>query len=383
MKKNKKLLIGIGIVVLLGIIAVGFYKLQQVSDDNVTRIGVLMPMTGENSTFAIPIRRGMELAISKCDPQKYKFYFADSKNDPRIALTCVQNFISVKHIKYIVGDFSSGTTLAIEPFTTQNNVFLLSPGAQSPKLSNISPLFARNYPSTLEESLSVANLVSGLSNKDRIAVLYANDEYGSALSKLFCDYLTKKNREINYVESFANDQVDFRAILAKLVSNNITLVYLAGNPKAMGLFMRQYGEYGISLKIVSNIAFLEKACLDVAKEAAYGVVVPVTYYNPDAPEYQSVREFATLYKETFGEMPTIAEAVGFDAINILLYGLECAKEKTPYGVGDVIRNLKGYQGATGVLNFTNGDVSFPIEFKRVEKSGIVNIDINELQEFLK
>ena len=383
MKNTKKILLGIGILLLLGFILLGIGKFrQQTKSDDIIRIGILMPMTGENSTFAIPMLNGMKLAISRCDSKKYQFFFADSKNTPKTALACVQNFISVKKIKYIVGDFSSSTTLAIEPITTQNGVFLLSPGAQSPKLSNISPLFARNYPSTLEESFCVAKLISEIPSQHRIAVLYANDEYGKALAKVFCSKLIKTDQKVTYTESFGNEQVDFRGILAKLVSLKITLVYLVGNPKAMGTFMKQYGEYGISLHIISNIAFLEKACLDLAGDSACGVIVPVTSYDPASRESQSVQDFATLYEKQNNAVPTICEAVGFDAINILLYGIEHAKNKTPRDVGEIIRNLKNYHGATGILNFVDGDVSFPIKFKQVQKTGVHQVDIKDLRGIL-
>lgn len=341
----------------------------------VIKIGVILPLTGETSSFGNPMKKGIEFAINKLDSNKYKFIILDSQDKKNMAVSALQKLINVDKVSYVIGDVGSSTTLAIVPIATQRRVFLFSPCAQSPNLSNISPYFARCYPSTVEESLSAARFVYSQYANKQISIVHVNDAYGSALSDKFKEEYLRLGGEIVINESFESQQKDFRAILVKLKNASPDVIYLAGNQKEMGMFMRQYGEYGINAQIISNIAFLEKDCLEVAGATANNTIVPVTYYNPEDSQFGGAYNFGVMFKEETGNLPTIAEAIGFDVVNILIDSLTKKQTDGPLAVASHIRELKNYDGASGMLNFTNGDVSVPIVFKRVENGKVIDLDI--------
>ena len=122
-------------------------------------IGVVLPFTGELASYSAPMKQGMELAaeeIKKSKAEKIELKYVDSKAEAKTAVSAVMQMSNVNKIHYFIGDISSTTTLAMIPVIESSKSVLLSPGASSPKLSNASKSFARNYPSSLDESLKSA-----------------------------------------------------------------------------------------------------------------------------------------------------------------------------------------------------------------------------------
>lgn len=371
--KKKKLLIAVGVTLLLSCISIILLNLQRGGDSGSVKIGVMLPLTGENSTFGNPIREGMMLAIEEEDGQRFRFEIQDSQNKQVRSINILHEYIDVKHMKFVVGDVSSSSTVSMVPIADSNGVFLFSPCAQTPLLTNVSPLFARCYPSTTAESKETAEFVAKNFKGKRIAVYYVNDDYGSLLAGDFRKELSTYGEEIYLFEAFDPQQKDFKGIVAKIADTKPEVIYLAGNPQSMGAFMRQYATCGYVCQIISDLAFLEHDCIDQAGNSAEGAIVPITYYNPEDESLTGSYAFGKKYKARYGKLPSIANAVGYDTIKLLVEAIEAEPSHDPLKVAAHIRNRKGYNGALGMLDFTNGDVRIPIVFKKIVNGTAVSI----------
>lgn len=57
----------------------------------------------------------------------------------------------------------------------------------------------------------------------------------------------------------------------------------------------------------------------------------------------------------------------------MIYSAIKGKGNSPQSVAEYIRNLKNFNGALGILNFYDGDVTFPMQFNIVNKDGTTEI----------
>lgn len=359
---------------LAGIFATGCSP-QQKKTGEIT-VGVILPLTGELASYGEPMKKGIEVALEKINTDegkngtKINLVYIDSQADTKIAVSGLQKLISVNGARYVIGDVSSSTTLAMVPIAEQNKVFLLSPGAAAPKLKGISPLFARNYPSSTDESIASAEFIKNRLKKDKSAIVYVTNEYGLGLAEMFEKKFTELGGQISMKEPYKFEESDFRTIIAKLRDAKPEVIYLAGNQKEMGKFMKQFGEAGITATIVSNISFLEPDCINIAGKAADGTIVPIINFKPEDPNTKSAHEFGVSYKAKFGEYPSFAVALGYDAMMLMAKAIKEGGTDPIKGAA-AIRNLKGFDGALGALSFTNGDVSVPVGFKIVKNGKAV------------
>lgn len=340
----------------------------QRADDRIA-IGVVLPLTGEISSFGNLMKKNILMAYSEKDTTKYKLLFVDSKSESKTAINGLQKLISTDNVKYVIGDVGSSVTLSLISFVEKNKIFLLSPGASSPKLNNISPYFARNFPTDMEESKAVVRFIENKLNAKKIAIIYSNTEYGLGLYSGFMSELNDdKESIIACCESYEPDQIDFKSILVKLKTSDPDVLYLAGEEKGMGRFMKQYKNLNLNYQIVSNINFLQPDCFNVAGNNADGVIVPLADYDPVNSQNEKVSRFSELFKLHNNRIPSIADAVSYDVLNIMIDGIEHGT--TPLEAATYIRNYKKYSCALGIIDFENGDVCMPITFKVIRNGEV-------------
>ena len=351
--------------ILLVLLTFGMLCGCQGKKDDKIKIGVVLALTGDLSSYGQSIKQGIELAYENIDTSAIELVFTDSRGEANVAINSLHYLLNMHGINYIIGDVSSSTKLSMIPIIDKHKIFLLSPGAATPELTNISPLFARNYPSSTDESIRVAELIYDRMAIHDIATIYSNDDYGSGLSNVFKKTFTNKGGNICFDEGYEKGTTQFKDLLLKMKKCTFDCLYLSGNQREMGAFIKQYKEYGFTQPVVANMAFLENDCLEIAGEYADNVIVPVVKYDIDEESL-----FVQKYKERYNQTPTMVNALGYDALNILIQALNYSQ--SPSEVATYIRNLSGFDGAMGNLSFEQGNVVTPIEFKIVIEGEIVD-----------
>ncbi|RLI87006.1 MAG: hypothetical protein DRP01_02945, partial [Archaeoglobales archaeon] len=99
-------------------------------------IGVLVDLSGPLTTYGTDIKNTLEIAEE--DINKYfeengmdyvvKFYYEDTKVDPKVALDKVQALYG-RGINLIIGPMGSGEVKNIKEFVTSNKIVIISPSS--------------------------------------------------------------------------------------------------------------------------------------------------------------------------------------------------------------------------------------------------------------
>lgn len=334
-------------------------------DKDMIKIGVILPFTGELASYGDQLKKGIEIAKADISiVTQIKVFYADSKGEAKTAASEMQKLININKVNYIIGDVSSSVTLAIAPIAKQNKVFLICPGASSPKLQNINEYFARNYPSSVSESIESAKFLYNDKNVKEVAIVYVNSEYGLGIRDMFGQTFKDLGGKIILTDPYEFGETDFKTIITKLRISKSPAIYLGGNQKEMGHFMRQLREINYNPIVISNISFLEPDCINIAGKAADSVIVPVAYYNHKDTLMKGTYQFAEKYMNKFKDEPSVVNAIGYDALELIINAINKVGNN-PNKVSNYVRELKSYDGAVGMLNFTKGEVTIPIVFKMI------------------
>ena len=369
----KKLSFGILIACFL-LLALGCDK-----KSDTLKIGLINPDTGELATYGEKIRRGIEIAEEEIasknllNGRKIEVIKEDTKGDSKQSLSAVQKLINIDKVKYIIGEISGNATMAVLPYSESRGVFLFSPGAASPKLTNASELFARNWPSNSAEAISAAEYSFKKKKNKKAIIVYVNNEWGLGLQQNFENKFKSMGGQIVGKEIYPYENTEFRSIVSKIKSIDADVIYLAGNQREMGLFMKQLREAQSSFPVVSNTSFLESDCLKLAGMAANGVIVPTPAYDPESSTSKKVKSFADRYYEKYKTMPSLVDANGYDALMLIVEAINQVGDD-PKAVAKYIRNLKNYEAAGGLENFENGDVMMENSFKIIKDGVAVDKD---------
>jgi len=168
-----------------------------------TKIGVILPLTGELALFGEKVRRGIELAAS--DGQgEFDLIFEDSASSPVKAVTAFQKLTSIDSVKFIIGPAGPGETLAVAPLAVRKRVTLIAISLCDPRFRLYSVLFC-TYPAIREQVSSLfAEFGIGRKLVSTMAVLVEESEIGDS----YFDLLSTPAKESGIQLVFAVLTVD-------------------------------------------------------------------------------------------------------------------------------------------------------------------------------
>jgi branched-chain amino acid transport system substrate-binding protein len=328
-------------------------------------IGAVLPMTGDAGTFGQNAARGAELAVREANNKHLLpglsavLKVEDSRGKASDAVSAATKLIDVSHAKALIGDVTSAGTQAIIPIVTRAQVPVISPAASDPALSGSSPFFARVWPSDVYEAVVIGDYAQHKAYK-RIAMLYANTDYGLGMAREF----KKVAGEQSIVLDIPVDREtpDYRPTIQRISNSRPDAIFLVFYPEDARRFLQQLAEQRIQLPILATATFEDPAVATapLADHVVFASPVPPSETDPNRAS------FVESYTKTFGSGPGVLSDTGYDAAMILIQAYAARGAEGPKAVADYIRSIKNYEGVSGRMSFNaEGDVQKPYKLRTV------------------
>lgn len=337
------------------------------------KIGVILPLTGPMANGGNRVLNGIQLAVDSFNAsssRKVALQIEDSQAQPSIGVSAISKLIQVDRVNLIIGDLTSGVTLAMAPIAGKNKVVLLAPGASNPAVRNAGDYIFRNWVSDDFDGMVAASYLFGELGKKRVIVLYIQNDYGVGLKDAFAGRFRGLGGTIVYSEAFEQGQGDFRSVLAKVKPRKFDAIYIAGYPREMGFLVKQMAEYGVSSTLFSNASVEEKDFQTIAGNTSTGLYYTSPAFDLSADD-SVVRIFAGQYENRYEEEPDIASAHGYDAARMLLHCIQEGMTDSD-GVKSCLYSMKGFYGVTGTITIDeNGDAIKGLLVKKFDPAGRV------------
>jgi len=210
----------------------------------------------------------------------------------------------------------------------------------------------------------------------RAAVLYMNNDYGSGIYNVFKNKFVTAQRQIILAESYLETNQDFRSVLSKIRTLGPDVLYVAGYYADTALIARQARELGIKAQILGTTAIEEQKFLDIAGDAAEGVVYHLaTGYDIESPDLQ-VRRFVESFQRRFKESPGWIEAQAYDALGVVCKAAQSIADNiTGEKLKVAFDKLGTFKGVTGEFKFDqNGDVVKPTRLRIIRNGKFKNLE---------
>ena len=284
-------------------------------------IGVMLPLSGDASTYGISARKGAELAYKELGLKKEKvnLVFEDSQCDGKNAVNAINKLINVEKVVAVLGELCSSATLAVAPIAEKNKVVLISPGSTSPKITTAGDYIFRTIPTDARQGVFAANLLKKEKVK-RLAVLYPNEDYGKGFNGILTDSFKKIGGKVVASESFERGSTDLRTQLTKIKSKRPKALFLISNsPDAAIAALRQIKELRLKVRLFGSEGLKAKEIASAS--GANGLII--TSVTP------GTKKFNNAHQKFFGEAAGTFSAQAYDAIASIN---EAIKKKARTGV---------------------------------------------------
>jgi len=335
------------------------------------KIGAILPLTGDAASWGERGKKGIDLAIKEINERggikgrKLRVIYEDTQASPKLGAAAMKKLATIDKVPVVIGDIVSATTLAAAPIAEKNKVVLLSPTASAPAITQAGDFIFRIWPSDLAEGTAMAKFAweQGFRN---VGVLYIQNDYGVGLKDVFSKKFSQLGGSVPMALGYKPDETDFRSYLTKLKRAGPEAIYLISYYKDGALAVKQARELGVELQFLGTTAIEDPKFLELAGQAAEGLIYPLASgYDPKSEE-EIVQKFKANFKKLYGEEPGFVEAQCYDAVKVVAHSIREGGFTGPE-IQKAMAKIEGFKGVTGVITFNeNGDVIKPVTMKVIK-----------------
>ncbi len=327
------------------------------------KVGVVLPLSGENDTYGQAIRKGVELAYAdiQADPDanvSLELAVVDTESDPEKATNLLEQQFSSGAL-IAIGGVTSVEAQAMVTAADKAELILLSPSASSPGLTGISRNFYRIFPSDFAAATKMAQFASQELKMNRVVVITEVQSYAKGIHGVFQPAFEGYGGEVVEVIEVPPGTSDLSGLMDRVLTLKPEAVYLAGFEQGIGSMIQELRRLKYQGRILTTSAFaLPSAIARVGQDAA-GVILTQSVFDLDS-DFAHVHKFVKGYEEKYGESPDIYAAHGYDAMKVVATAL-AGRPALPGEVIKGLRDIKEFPGVTGSIQFDEkGDVrKFP------------------------
>ena len=327
------------------------------------KIAVQAPLSGEQAALGEHIKLGAQLAVE----ESVKAFKAlgydlvlvpqDDQAKPEVGVANARNMVADPEVLVIVGHFNSGVALPASEVYKDAMLAMISPANTATEITD------RGYPNVnrvcgrddVQGPVGARFAAQELKAKS-VYIIHDKTLYGQGVADNFRNEAKKLGIAVLGYDG-TEERANFSPMINPLKAKNPALVYFGGIYHQGGLLLKQLREKGVTAK------FMGPDGLDSAEMAKIaGASVVGSYYTsvagpPDA--YPETAAFAKKFKQRFGKDIEAFGLYGYDATLVGIKAMEGwikangGKRPTRTEVSRAVRQLKGFKGVTGPIEFDN------------------------------
>ena len=327
--------------------------------EDVIRIGLAGPMTGDQAKMGMDFKNGTTLAVEEWNSKggvlgkKIELIVSDDQHDPKQAVSVANKMVN-EGVAGIIGHFNSSCSIPASDVYNRAGIPMITPGSTNPQLTekgyrNVFRVCGRD---DQQGKAGAAYVLQNL-KLQRVAVLHDKTTYGQGLADEFKRSLGDRVEVVYYGGIIQGDK-DFKMILTTVKNKNPELIFFGGIYPEAGLLVKQAKELGLDTKFMSGDGTIDAKFIEIAgPQAAEGVFLT---FSPDPNNIPSAKGFIEQYRAKFGEIGPYS-IYAYDAANILLTAIKEAQSTEGQLITDKLHSLE-FDVALGKITFdAKGDVT--------------------------
>jgi len=317
-------------------------------------LGCLLPLSGPFAIYGQEVLNGIELGMGMFnetgDAPDLELVIMDTKGDPELALTGLEELANNEKVIAIIGPLSSRAATVSAKKAQTLGVPLIT-FTQKEGITEEGAMVFRNFltPSReVDKLLDVAIRHMGLK---RFAILYPDNSYGQFFLDIFWDRLEEMGGMVTAVEPYKADETDFAEQIKKMAGlyyprpESLTqkllamrtpeeeesiifpeepqpiidfdMVFIPDNFQRVAMIAPQLAYYDVlDVLLAGTSAWQSPQLIETAGDYVQGAIFSSGYFEGlgDA----GVGSFVEEYKANFDAEPGILAATGYDTIKYLM-----------------------------------------------------------------
>ncbi len=323
--------------------------------DNEIRIGIGISTTGTFSAEAPYYQNEARLFEKQINQngglngKKVRVIIIDNQSTNPGALNALNKAVEQDKVLAFIGPVKSTQILAMSDAVKAFGIPMMVGGTNVTITKQGNPWLFR---CRVNDGIVAAILVKYIRDEmklSKIGVVYSNEAFGAGGADAIDQYAKQLGLTLVARERFNLGDRDFTAQLLSLkkAGAQVMVPYSAGTDEFARIIV-QYRQLGSPYKYIGPPAIAQKPVLDLAREAAEGLmgfVDSVPGMNP------TNRKFVEAYRQEFHAEPDTQAPWTYDALNLLATAIRKGGEDRAK-IREALLTTKGVEGVLGTYNFT-------------------------------
>ncbi|MBK7354879.1 branched-chain amino acid ABC transporter substrate-binding protein [Propionivibrio sp.] len=326
------------------------------------RLGHVAPLTGPQAHLGKDNENGARMAIDELNAQgleiggakvKFDLVAEDDQADPKQGTIVAQKLVDAK-VNGVIGHLNSGTTIPASKIYFDAGIPQISGSATNPKYTQQGFTTAfRVMANDVQQGKVLGEFAAHQMGGKKIAIIDDRTAYGQGLADEFEKAILAAGGKIATRE-FTNDKAtDFAAILTKIKSKKVDVVFYGGMDAQGGPMAKQMKSLGVKAKFLTGDGGCTPEFIKLAGEASEGQFCSL----PGVPldQMPGGKAFGDAFTAKYGQIQLYAPYV-YDAVMVMVDSMkransvESAKFLPEIGKSD-------YQGVSAKVQFDDkGDL---------------------------
>ncbi len=340
-------------------------------------VGVVLPLSGRYAPFGQMVKQGIELAAQLHGAAAPELIVRDSRADVMHTEMVMRELIQTQRVMAVLGPMMGEPAERAASVAQQGKVpiILLSHWEGLPQLG---PYVFRHSLTAKQQAYTLADLAFNTLQLQTFALLQPENKLGDDFTRHFSQALQLLGGEVLYHRHYPHGSTDFRAALAPMVPEevggpqdaekvedelNVEIPLIPAEPivKFAALFIPDFADT-ITL-LAPQLAFsnIENVQLlgingwnspDLLSQSGRYVrdAIFSDGFDPESSDI-FVQRFVTQYRKRYEEVPTILEAQGYDAANVLFDLLDDVRVVSPRQMQKFLHQVDYTTGVSGLRGF--------------------------------
>ena len=354
-------------------------KEEKPNGEQVLKIGVTGPLTGDNAQYGLAVKYAAELAAAEINAAggingiKIEILAEDDVAAPEGAQNGY-NALMDKGMKLSLGSVTSGACAAFLGEAKNDNMFMLTASATAVEAIDGDNAFRVCFSDPAQGTVS-ADYIADNKLASKVAIIYdSSDAYSTGIYEKFDAQAKAKGLNVVATESFTqNTKTDFSAQIQAVKTSGAELLFLPIYYSEASLILSQAKNAGL------NVIFFGCDGLDgilgmdnFDKSLAEGVML-LTPFTPTATDERTqnfVKNFTAKYDKTYLNQ---FGADAYDAIYIIKAAIEKAGVTADMDASTICDKLKVAMTEITFTGVTGTDITWGADGEPVKKPIAVKI----------
>lgn len=305
-------------------------------DEDVIKIGLLGPYTGDTAQYGLAVRNGAILyfdAINEAggiNGKKIEYIYYDNKGSDEEAVSAFNRLVS-DGVTAVIGDVLTSNTIAVVGEAYPINMPLVTASATAPAVTvnaDDGTVYTNVFRTCFIDPFQgekMADYTNEVFGAKKVAVIYTSgSDYSEGLTNAFVEQAQNLGMEVVAKEAFSANDIDFKSQLTNIKNSGAEVVYCPNYYEEVGMIVTQARQIGLNVPFCGGDGWGEVTKYASAEDLE-GCVYTSSYASGSN---EKVTTFEANYVEKFGkDTLNMFAATSYDAAMVIVEALKVAESK--------------------------------------------------------